>query len=606
MNLGLGGMSASRGQADEEVFGSAYDQRVILRLFPYVRPFMKLVVVSGVSMFIYTLTLVAVPWLIAWGIDDFIRTGDWDGLRWVFLLFLGVCFVNWGTNYLQQQSMQKVGQGVLWRLRRALFSHVQKQSMRYFDRTEVGRLMSRVQGDVGQLQEFAALVVMSLGDLLSIVGIVIALLLLNLKLGLITMAVLPILIVIMVVWQRYAKLAFIQVRLRISIVNAAFNENISGVRVVQSLNRQSRNLEIFDEKNDSHKKANLTAASYAAGLLPGVDILTAIGICLAIFFGAGMVNDNSLEIGVLVAFVMYVQRFFDPIRNLTQQYTQLQRSMASGSRIFDLMDRIPDMNDVNDAGEMPPIEGKIEFKDVRFSYVENEVVLKGINLTVEPGQTIAVVGPTGAGKTSIVSLLSRFYEVEEGNGAVLVDGKDIRTVTRKSLVSQMSTVLQDPFLFSGTVRENIKYNHRDSSDEQMITAAKAVGAHEFIANLENGYDTYLSERGANLSLGQRQLLSFARAIVADPRILILDEATANIDSHTEILIQKALKNLLDGRTAIVIAHRLSTIRGADKIVVLESGTIVETGNHDELMEKDGLYSHLYNMNYSVMDSPLSK
>ena len=606
MNLGLGGMSASRGQADEEVFGSAYDQRVILRLFPYVRPFMKLVVVSGVSMFIYTLTLVAVPWLIAWGIDDFIRTGDWDGLRWVFLLFLGVCFVNWGTNYLQQQSMQKVGQGVLWRLRRALFSHVQKQSMRYFDRTEVGRLMSRVQGDVGQLQEFAALVVMSLGDLLSIVGIVIALLLLNLKLGLITMAVLPILIVIMVVWQRYAKLAFIQVRMRISIVNAAFNENISGVRVVQSLNRQSRNLEIFDEKNESHKKANLTAASYAAGLLPGVDILTAIGISLAIFFGAGMVNDNSLEIGVLVAFVMYVQRFFDPIRNLTQQYTQLQRSMASGSRIFDLMDRIPDMNDVNDAGEMPPIEGKIEFKDVRFSYVENEVVLKGINLTVEPGQTIAVVGPTGAGKTSIVSLLSRFYEVEEGNGAVLVDGKDIRTVTRKSLVSQMSTVLQDPFLFSGTVRENIKYNHRDSSDEQMITAAKAVGAHEFIANLENGYDTYLSERGANLSLGQRQLLSFARAIVADPRILILDEATANIDSHTEILIQKALKNLLDGRTAIVIAHRLSTIRGADKIVVLESGTIVETGNHDELMEKDGLYSHLYNMNYSVMDSPLSK
>lgn len=603
MNLGLGGMSASRGQADEEVFGSAYDQRVILRLLPYVRPFMKLVVVSGVSMFIYTLTLVAVPWLIAWGIDDFIRTGDWDGLKLVFVLFLAVCFVNWGTNYLQQQTMQKVGQGVLWRLRRALFGHVQKQSMRYFDRTEVGRLMSRVQGDVGQLQEFAALVVMSLGDLLSIVGIVIALLLLNLKLGLITMAVLPILIVIMVVWQKYAKLAFIQVRMRISIVNAAFNENISGVRVVQSLNRQSRNLEIFDEKNQSHKEANLTAASYAAGLLPGVDILTAVGISLAIFFGAGMVSDSSLEIGVLVAFVMYIQRFFDPIRNLTQQYTQLQRSMASGSRIFDLMDRDPDMKDANDAGEMPAIEGKIEFKDVKFSYVENEVVLKGISLTVEPGQTIAVVGPTGAGKTSIVSLLSRFYEVEDGNGAVLVDDIDIRTVTRKSLVSQMSTVLQDPFLFSGTVRENIKYNHRDSSDEHMMTAAKAVGAHEFIVNLENGYDTYLSERGSNLSLGQRQLLSFARAIVADPRILILDEATANIDSHTEILIQSALKNLLDGRTAIVIAHRLSTIRGADKIVVLESGTIVEMGNHDELMRKDGLYNHLYNMNFSVMDSP---
>ena len=308
-----------------------------------------------------------------------------------------------------------------------------------------------------------------------------------------------------------------------------------------------------------------------------------------------MVSDNSLEIGVLVAFVMYVQRFFDPIRNLTQQYTQLQRSMASGSRIFDLMDRIPDMKDVNDAGEMPSIEGKIEFRDVRFSYVENEVVLKGINLTVEPGQTIAVVGPTGAGKTSIVSLLSRFYEVEEGNGAVLVDDRDIRTVTRKSLVSQMSTVLQDPFLFSGTVRENIKYNHRDSSDEHMMTAAKAVGAHEFIVNLENGYDTYLSERGANLSLGQRQLLSFARAIVADPRILILDEATSAVDNQTELLLQKALNIISKNRTTIVIAHRLSTVRNADKIIVLGNDDIIEQGNHNQLIENNSIYKKLWDI-----------
>ena len=317
-----------------------------------------------------------------------------------------------------------------------------------------------------------------------------------------------------------------------------------------------------------------------------------------------MVADKSLEVGVLVAFIMYIQRFFDPIRNLTQQYTQLQRSMASGSRIFDLMDRDPDMVDSENAETMPTLKGEIEFKDVRFSYVEGEEVLKGINLKINPGETVAIVGPTGAGKTSLVSVLSRFYEVEKDSGSVLVDGVDIRGVKRQSLVSQMSTVLQDPFLFSGTVKENIKYNHTEASEEQMIVASKAVGAHDFILELEDGYDTFLSERGNNLSLGQRQLLSFARAIVADPKILILDEATANIDSHTEILIQNALRNLLEDRTALVIAHRLSTIRGADKIVVLQEGQIIEVGKHDELMDKEGLYNHLYNMNFATMDAPV--
>ena len=316
-----------------------------------------------------------------------------------------------------------------------------------------------------------------------------------------------------------------------------------------------------------------------------------------------MVADKSLEVGVLVAFIMYIQRFFDPIRNLTQQYTQLQRSMASGSRIFDLMDRDPDMVDSENAEKMSTLKGEIEFKDVRFSYVEGEEVLKGINLKINPGETVAIVGPTGAGKTSLVSVLSRFYEVEKDSGSVLVDGVDIRGVKRQSLVSQMSTVLQDPFLFSGTVKENIKYNHTEASEEQMVVASKAVGAHDFILELEDGYDTFLSERGNNLSLGQRQLLSFARAIVADPKILILDEATANIDSHTEILIQNALRNLLEDRTALVIAHRLSTIRGADKIVVLQEGQIIEVGKHDELMDKEGLYNHLYNMNFATMDAP---
>ncbi len=598
---GFGGHSASRGQVDEEVFGAVYDQRVILRLLPYIVPYKKMVSISVVAMLIYTFTQVAVPWIIALAIDDYIREGDFSGLTWIFVIFISIAVVNWVTNYIQQYSMEKVGQGVLYNLRGALFGHVQKQSLSYFDRTEVGRLMSRVQGDVGQLQEFSALVVMTLGELLSLVGIVVALLLLNLELGLIAMVVIPMLIAIMVVWQKFARRAFIEVRRCISIVNAAFNENISGVRVVQGMNRQKRNLEIFDGKNLDHRWSNIIAGRYSAGLMPSVDILTSLSICLALFFGAYMVVGNTLEIGVLVAFVMYIQRFFDPIRNLTMQYTQLQRSMASGARIFDLMDRTPDFSDHENASPMPIVKGDVEFQDVKFSYVEGEEVLRGINLHVNAGETVAVVGPTGAGKTSMVSLLSRLYEIDDGNGAILVDGVDIRSVKRKSLVRQMSMVLQDPYLFSGTVKENIKYNNQFASDEEVLTASKAVGAHDFVTNLSEGYDTYLLERGSNLSQGQRQLISFARAIVADPKILILDEATANIDSHTEVLIQDALRGLLKGRTAIVIAHRLSTIRGADTIVVLQDGQIVETGNHAELMESGGLYNHLYNMNFSVME-----
>ena len=335
-----------------------------------------------------------------------------------------------------------------------------------------------------------------------------------------------------------------------------------------------------------------------------VDILTGVAIGVAIFFGARMVTDSALEIGVLIAFVLYIQRFFDPIRNLTMQYSQFQRSMASGVRIFDLLDTELDLTDTDDAEVLPRLRGEVEFKDVSFSYVPGQDVLKHVSLKIDPGDTVAIVGPTGAGKTTIVSLMSRFYDVPRGRGAILVDGRDIRDVRRESLAGQMSMVLQEPFLFSGTVRDNIKYTHVDATDEQMIEAAKAVDAHNFIMRLADGYDTFLAERGVNLSVGQRQLLSFARAIVADPRILILDEATANIDSYTEMLIQRALQKLLRGRTAIVIAHRLSTIRGADKIVVLNLGEVVEEGTHSELMARGSLYAHLYQMNYASIEAPL--
>jgi ATP-binding cassette subfamily B protein len=414
-----------------------------------------------------------------------------------------------------------------------------------------------------------------------------------------TMAVLPLLILALAIWQNRAKKAFMQVRQAISIVNSNLQENISGVRVIQSLNREDENLKRFDKVNTDNLDANVQAARLTAMVNPAVEISVAVATAVVIVLGGYRVLNGLTSVGVIVSFALYVQRFFDPVRELVMQYAQLQRAMAGGQRAFEVLDTKPEIVDKPGAVPLPPIRGEVIFDHVNFSYTPDVQVLHDINLKVSPGETIALVGQTGSGKTTVTALISRLYDVT--SGSLRIDGYDVRDVQRNSLVRQMGVVLQDPFIFSGTVSENIRYSRPEATDAEVIDAAKAVGAHEFIVRMRNGYDTQLVERGQNLSLGQRQLLSFTRAIVANPQILILDEATARVDSSTEAVIQQALKKLLKGRTSFVIAHRLSTIRGSDRIIALENGRIVEIGSHSQLLSHDGVYSRLYKMTYQAQE-----
>jgi ATP-binding cassette subfamily B protein/subfamily B ATP-binding cassette protein MsbA len=593
---------------DDAILGKAYDPKLAGRLWGYIRPYRWQLLAALGFMTIATLMNVSGPYLIKLALDTGVSANNYSALVQIVGVYILSALIMWACTYIRIRIMAVTGQSIILDLRRELFDHLQALSLNFYSRYAVGRIVSRVVNDVSVIREFLVWAITAVTrSLFDLVGITVALFLLNWQLALLTFCILPLMVIATEIFRRRARESYRRVRSAIGWVNAVLNENIVGVRVVQSFAREDHNYDFFAKTvNGNNLKVNNEAAFITSVFFPSVDFIGAIALGVVIYVGGlavlgrvGFISEGgvTLTAGTLVAFALYIDRFFDPIRDLSQRYNTLQATMVGAERIFELLDTPIEIEDAPDAQTMPPIRGEVELRGVGFRYqVNGQPILHSINLRVEAGQTVALVGETGAGKSTLVKLLSRFYDVTEG--ALLIDGIDIRTVTQRSLRRQMGVVLQDPFLFSGTVADNLRYGAPQATEAEVQAAARAVGADAFITALEAGYETRVGEGGAILSGGQRQLISFARALLANPRLLILDEATSSVDTQTERIIQTALERLLKGRTAFVIAHRLSTITRADLIVVLDHGRIVETGTHSALLEARGRYFELYTMAFA--------
>jgi ATP-binding cassette subfamily B multidrug efflux pump len=591
--MGPGGTLRQFGEWEE---GRAFDARIALRLLATLGPHWRRMAAAFLLMLVSSAFTLAAPYLIKVAIDQYITNGDGPGLTRIALLtaatFGGLYISSSGQRYL----LSWVGQRVLATLRAQLFRHLQALPLGYHDTHIIGVTISRVINDVDVINQLLSEgLVTIVGDTLMLAGIVAVMVSMSPRLALITFSVVPLILLATGLFARRAKVAFRQTRARIAAVVGDLAEDISGMRVIQAFAQEDMSRERFGEVNRANRDAYISAMSLSFVFLPSVEFLGMLATAIVLWFGGVTVARGELTLGVVVAFLAYVIRFFQPIQELSQLYTTMQAAMAGGERVLELLDTEPEVQDATGAVEMPPITGHVELRQVSFAYRGETRVLHDVDLTIEPGQTVALVGPTGAGKTSIANLIARFYDVTEG--AVLIDGLDVRTVAQQTLRAQMGLVPQDPFLFSGTIADNIRFGRPGASNDAVEEAARLANAHEFLAALPDGYDTEIQEGGVNLSLGQRQLICIARAVLADPRILILDEATASVDTVTELLIQDALYRLLAGRTAIVIAHRLSTVQNAELICVVDAGRIVERGTHQELLDQCGLYRDLYDRQF---------
>lgn len=578
--------SAERG---EEIF-VASDSNAMRRLLAMLGQHRRTLIFAISAVIIHMSVQILIPITVRYAVDSAVGKSAYS-LDWVLVAFASVVVLSIAFNFLQEWLAARLAQRVIFDLRRDMFAHLQDVALATYDRTQVGRLMARVQGDVNALQEFMENSVTAIGDVFLLVGIIVVLLLMDVRLGLYTLAVLPVIAVSRLVWMPWASKLFRRAREASSSVNAALAENINGIRTVQESRREALNLQRYTVKAEENFQAQIGSSRASQVMVPTVDLLTGVAMAVVVVIGGHAVLGGSMGVGVMVAYIFYVQRFFDPIRTLSMQYTIMQRAMASARRIFEVLDLPIEIQDKPDAKELDGIAPSIELRNVTFGYKAGQPILHDINLKIDAYQTVALVGVTGSGKTSITALIHRFYDVWDG--AVIVGGHDVRDVSQDALGHTIGMVLQEPFLFTGTILENIRYGLHDASEADVIEAAKAVRAHDFIQRLPAGYQTMLGQRGRNLSIGQRQLLSFARALLAKPKILILDEATANIDSFTELEIQQALQVLRKGRTTIIIAHRLATIRDADLIVVVQAGHIIEQGTHDALLRRGGVYAGLH-------------